>query len=63
MGDIWGFFENINEIVYVADIETYELIYMNRKAMEVFGVGSLAELEGRPCYQILRGGLFPLLVL
>ena len=50
MGDIWGFFENINEIVYVADIETYELIYMNRKAMEVFGVGSLAELEGRPCY-------------
>nr|WP_302021088.1 PAS domain-containing protein [uncultured Acetatifactor sp.] len=59
MGDIWGFFENINEIVYVADIETYELIYMNRKAMEVFGVGSLAELEGRPCYQILRGGSSP----
>ena len=29
MGDIWGFFEIINEIVYVADIETYELIYMN----------------------------------
>ncbi len=59
MGDIWGFFEIINEIVYVADIETYELIYMNRKAMEVFGVGSLAELEGRPCYQILRGGSSP----
>ena len=22
MGNLWGFFENINEIVYVADIET-----------------------------------------
>ena len=59
MGDIWGFFENINEIVYVADIETYEMIYMNRKAMEVFGIGSLEEVKGQPCYRILRGGDAP----
>ena len=48
MGNLWGFFENINEIVYVADIETHELVYMNKKAMDVFGIGSLAEAKGQP---------------
>nr|WP_321152546.1 ATP-binding protein [uncultured Acetatifactor sp.] len=56
MGDMWEFFENINEIVYVADIETNELVYMNRMAMEVFGIGSLEEVRGRRCYEILRNG-------
>ena len=59
MGNMWGFFENINEIVYVADIETCELVYMNKKAMEVFSIGSLEEVKGKPCYQILRGGDAP----
>ena len=31
MKKIWEFFENLNEIVYVADIDTHELIYMNKK--------------------------------
>ena len=59
MGNLWGFFENINEIVYVADIETHELVYMNKKAMDVFGIGSLAEAKGQPCYRILRNGAVP----
>ena len=59
MGDIWGFFDNINEIVYVADIETCELIYMNKKAMEVFGIDSLAEAKGSPCHRILRNSDVP----
>ena len=59
MGNLWGFFENINEIVYVANIETYELVYMNKRAREVFGVGSPAEVRGKRCYQILRGSDVP----
>ena len=30
MADIWDFFENMDECMYVADIDTHELIY-NRK--------------------------------
>ena len=31
MSKIWEFFENLGEYVYVADAETHELIYMNKK--------------------------------
>lgn len=59
MGDRWGFFENINEIVYVADIENHELVYMNKKALEAFGIGSLEEVRGLPCHRILRNSVSP----
>ena len=34
--NIWQFFENLNEYVYAADIETNELVYMNRKTLDAF---------------------------
>ncbi len=48
----------INEspnIVYVADIETYELHYMNAAALEMFALSSLDELYGRKCYEVIEG--------
>ena len=30
----------MNEYVYVMDIETYEMIYMNRKTLEAYGLKS-----------------------
>ena len=30
MKKIWEFFENMDECMYVADIDTHELIYMNK---------------------------------
>lgn len=59
MGNLWGFFENINEIVYVANIETCELVYMNKRAREVFGVSSLSEVREKPCHMILRSSAVP----
>lgn len=59
MGNLGGFFDNINEIVYVADIAVHELVYMNKRAMDVFGIGSLAEVKGQPCYRVLRGSAVP----
>lgn len=59
MGNLWGFFENINEIVYVANIENCELVYMNRRAREVFGISSLSEVRGKPCHMILRSSDVP----
>lgn len=50
INSICHFFENMNEYVYVMDIETYEMIYMNRKTLEAYGLKSLDEIKGRKCY-------------
>lgn len=59
MAKIWEFFENMNEIVYVSDIDTYEIIYMNRKALEVYGCDFAEKIIGKPCYKALRGADAP----
>lgn len=38
---IWEFYEELNEIVYVADMDSHELVYMNRLARTVYGIQSL----------------------
>ena len=48
-------YENLNEIVYVSDADTYNLVYMNRKAREMFGNVSIEELRRRKCYSLLQG--------
>ena len=45
MNKIWEFFENLNELVYVSDMDSYELIYMNKKALKKFGLNSCEDLE------------------
>ena len=59
INNIWHFFENMNEYVYVTDIETYEMIYMNRKTLEAYGLKSLDEIKGRKCYEILQKSSIP----
>lgn len=59
MNKIWEFYENMNEIVYASDMDTYEIIYMNRKAREVYGFTSAEEMKGRKCHEILQGCLRP----
>lgn len=57
MSKIWEFFENLGEYVYVADAETHELIYMNKKTLKSYGFQSLEEIIGlsvmRYCREIL----------
>lgn len=43
-------FDAMTAIVYVADIESYELIYMNRYAADLFG----EDWEGKRCFRILQ---------
>ena len=59
MGKVWEFFENMNEYVYVSDIETYELIYMNKKARDTYGVNSNEDIVGRKCHEVLQNCLNP----
>ncbi len=55
MEKIWEFFENINEYVYVADMDTYELVYMNKKTLATYGYTSLEQIVGKKCYEVLQG--------
>ena len=50
----WELFENLDEFVYVSDVDTYEIIYMNKKTREMYGVSSVDELRGRKCYEVLQ---------
>ena len=59
MDPIWEFFENMNELVYVADADTYEFIYMNRKALSICGLTSLEQTRGKKCYEVLQNGSAP----
>ena len=51
---IWEFFENMNECVYASDIDTDELVYMNKKALGMYGIHSLDEVSGKKCYEVLQ---------
>ena len=41
-----------NDVVYLADMETHEMYYLNRAGRKLFGV---KDCQGRKCYQVLRG--------
>ena len=34
MKHIWEFYENMNEVVYVSDMDTYEMVYLNKYGRE-----------------------------
>ncbi len=59
MREIWQFFENLNECVYVADIETHELVYMNKKTLSCYGLTSLEDIKGKKCYEVLQKTSIP----
>lgn len=44
----------INEIVYISDVKTYELLYLNRRAVELLGSQDASQWQGKPCYKVLQ---------
>lgn len=50
----WDFYENMNEIVYAADVDTYEMKYMNPKGCQMYGYSSYEDIKGKKCYEILQ---------
>lgn len=52
---IWEFFEKMDEMVYVTNIETNELVYMNQKLRESMGIHDNGQYIGRMCYEVLQG--------
>ena len=56
---IWKFLDNLDEYVYATDIETDELVYMNRKLLEVYGLQSIDDVKGMKCYEVLQKSSVP----
>ena len=54
MKKVWEFFDNLNEYIYVTDMDNYELIYMNQKTLNDFGFSSKEEIRGKKCYEVLH---------
>ena len=49
--DIKQILDQIDEIIYIADMESYELLYLNRIGRERFGEPA----PGVKCYEFLQG--------
>ena len=56
---MWEFYEELNEIVYVADPDSHELVYMNRRTREIYGIKKQEDMRGRKCYEVLSGSSAP----
>ncbi len=54
MKEIWNFFNTLNEFVYICDIRNDELVYMNNKTLNTYGLESREQLNGKKCYEILH---------
>jgi hypothetical protein len=48
-------FDGIDDVMYVADPETYELVHANDTAKEIWG----AEMVGKKCYEVLHNRTSP----
>lgn len=59
MENLWNFYENMNEVVYVSDMDTYEMVYMNKCGREKLGISSMEDLKGKTCYKILQKSSSP----
>ncbi|MDE6639696.1 MAG: diguanylate cyclase [Acetatifactor sp.] len=54
MNKIWEFFDTMDELVYVSDMDNYDLIYMNKKALQTYGFHSLEDISGKKYHEIIR---------
>lgn len=59
MNHFWDIYEDLDEIVYISDMDTYEIIYLNRKTREMFGIKDISETNGLKCYEFFQHNAAP----
>ncbi len=59
MEHIWKTYEEMDEVIYASDMETHELVFLNKKCRELFGVESLEQIRGEKCYRLLQNNAKP----
>lgn len=55
----WEIFEHLAEFVYVADMDTHELLYMNHSLRHALEVDEPDGYRGMPCHLLLQGRAAP----
>ena len=48
-------FDGVREIVYVADTENYDLLFMNKAGLNALGYEKREQVAGKKCYELLQG--------
>lgn len=56
---IWQFYERLQESVCVVDMDSHELVYANRYARKIYGIGTMEECRGKKCHELLKGSAVP----
>ena len=46
--------DGLNELIYLSDIHTYELLYINECGMHQFGLENREGIAKRKCYEVLQ---------
>lgn len=59
MEKIWKNFESLDGYVYVSDMNTYELVYLNKAARKRFLNNESADYVGKKCYELLHCNQYP----
>lgn len=54
----WEFYNELNEIVYVVDMDNCQVVYMNRKAREAYKIKD-GDLQEKKCYELFAGSAVP----
>lgn len=51
----WNMYEKYKDGVYVCDLETSELVYMNERFRKMFNIACFDDYRGKKCYEVLQG--------
>jgi len=54
--DCESIMDELGQPVYIADVDTYEMLYMNKACMRLLGC---ADYKGRTCYDVAQGASAP----
>ena len=57
--DLFDYFEGLDEAVYISDIETNEIIFMNRCLRKTLGYIEKEAYKGKKCHKVLQGSDSP----
>ena len=44
-----------NELAYISDMDTYEVVYMTDKLKEQLGISKEQGFDGKKCYEVFKG--------
>ena len=59
MNTMWEFFEELGELVYVSEVQTNALVYMNANLRNALGYESHLAYCGKKCHAVLQGSDTP----